>query len=68
MSNWSNFFQQAVAGVESRLDNILADDVEATQAKGIDRGEKKAGQQAARTKLASTGQYYVRMDSSTGRF
>jgi len=27
-SRWGSFLQQAVAGVESRLDNILADGVE----------------------------------------
>lgn len=40
-SRWGNFLQQAVAGVESRLDNILAEGVEGqaqTQA-----GQKKPG-------------------------
>lgn len=62
MSNWSNFFQQAVAGVESRLDNILAEDVEAVQVKGSPRFERKRGQSAPREKYASTGQYYVSAD------
>lgn len=27
-SKWGSYFQQAVAGVESRLDNLLADGIE----------------------------------------
>lgn len=31
-SKWGSYFQQAVAGVESRLDNLLADGIEGEQA------------------------------------
>lgn len=41
-SRWGNFLQQAVAGVESRLDNILADGVE-EQAQAQQAGQKKPG-------------------------
>ncbi|KAK0122775.1 hypothetical protein ONS96_009810 [Cadophora gregata f. sp. sojae] len=39
-SRWGNFLQQAVAGVESRLDNILAEGVEEQAAAA---GQKKPG-------------------------
>lgn len=39
-SRWGNFLQQAVAGVESRLDNILAEGVEDQAAVA---GQKKPG-------------------------
>lgn len=45
VSRWGSLFQQAVAGVESRLDNILADGIE----------ENPASQVAGRSpKLTST--------------
>lgn len=31
-SKWGSYFQQAVAGVESRLDNLLAEGIEGEQA------------------------------------
>lgn len=54
--------QQAVAGVETRLDNILAEDADASQVKGAGRsekGEKQADQPSRRAMLAPTGQYCV---------
>ncbi|KAG4433908.1 hypothetical protein IFR05_010605 [Cadophora sp. M221] len=43
-SRWGNFLQQAVAGVESRLDNILADGVEEqAQVQAQQAGQKKPG-------------------------
>lgn len=35
-SRWGNFLQQAVAGVESRLDTILADDASSATATNTD--------------------------------
>ncbi|KAL2063019.1 hypothetical protein VTL71DRAFT_6091 [Oculimacula yallundae] len=43
-SRWGNFLQQAVAGVESRLDNILAEGVEEqAQIQAQQAGQKKSG-------------------------
>ncbi|EGE80677.1 hypothetical protein RJZ56_003146 [Blastomyces dermatitidis] len=43
-SRWGGFLQQAIAGVESRLDTILADQDEEDVAKDADKGSKQPGQ------------------------
>lgn len=59
-SRWGSFLQQAVAGVESRLDTILADGDEAPPAsKKLDY----KGQPSAREALALQGPAKSRADS-----
>lgn len=43
-SRWGGFLQQAIAGVESRLDTILADQEEEDAAKDADKGSKQPEQ------------------------
>jgi hypothetical protein len=44
-SGWGSFLQQAVAGVESRLDTILADDEPAKNAKTATKAPDQPGLQ-----------------------
>ncbi|CZT04947.1 related to transcription factor TMF [Rhynchosporium agropyri] len=54
-SRWGNFLSQAVAGVESRLDNILAEGVEEqAQIQAQQAGQKKAGTAALSVPPAKT--------------
>ena len=60
-SRWGNFLQQAVAGVESRLDNILAEGVEDQAAAA---GQKKPGTPTlpASSSKSDSSAYFSRFD------
>ncbi|OJD23907.1 hypothetical protein ACJ73_04739 [Blastomyces percursus] len=51
-SRWGGFLQQAIAGVESRLDTILADQDEEDVAKDADKGSKQPGQPSLQTGMS----------------